>query len=244
MADNQNIPNQAAGQSSMHNDLEARFHWLRQEFLPKHGTKILVVVALIVAGVVGYSQYSAKSKAAELALNEDLGKGFDLMARGQADSAGVVLEALVANVHASKLQQAKAALLVGNLKFQQNNYDAAAKYFQLASNNAGDAVVIKSGAEHGLATVAIEKKEYDKAAQLLEAFVSAYGKRSGDLEARYSKKEAIDPVTTVPDALWKLTLVYSELKKNDQAKASAEKLLKIYGTSREATSAQKFLATI
>jgi TolA-binding protein len=79
---------------------------------------------------------------------------------------------------------------------------------------------------------------------LLEAFVKSYGVRTGNLKDRYSKKEPTDEITTVPDALWKLTLVYSELQKPDQAKATANKLITVYGTSRQAAQARKFLATL
>lgn len=244
MADNQNLPNQSAGQASSHHELDARFHYLRQEFLPKHGMKLVAGFVAVIAIAIGVQQYQAKAKAAELALNEDLGKAFSYIYESKPDSAASALEALLAKPAASKLQQAKASLLLGNMKFQAKDYDAAAKNFERAISTSGDVELLKSAAEHGLATVAIEKKDYAKAAQLLESFVSTYGKRTGDLEARFAKEEPADAIVTVPDALWKLTLVYSELQKADQAKATAEKLVKIYGASRQATQAKKFLATL
>jgi TolA-binding protein len=244
MADNQNLPNQGDGHSSAHHELEVRFLYFRQEFLPKHGTKLLVVLVAIVAIIFGVQQWQSRSKAAELALNENLGKAFNFVYENKSDSAAAALEALLNKSDASKLQQAKAALLLGNLQFQRKDFDGAAKSFERVIATAGDAELLRSAAEHGLATTAIEKKDYAKAAALLEAFVKAYGKRTGDLEERFTKEEPADAVVTVPDALWKLTLVYSELQKPEQAKASAEKLLKIYGNSRQATQAKKFLATL
>lgn len=244
MADNQNLPNQASGQSSAHHDIEARFHYFRQEFFPKHGAKLLVVLVVVVAAIIGIQQYQSRAKGAELALNEDLGKAFNYLYQNKSDSAASALEALLAKPGASKLQQAKAALLLGNLQFQRKDYDAATKSFERVLANAGDVVVLSSAAEHGMATAAMEKKDFAKAAQLLESFVKNYGKRTGNLEDRYAKEEPADAIVTVPDALWKLSLVYVELQKPDQAKATAEKLLKVYGSSRQATQAKKFLATL
>ena len=91
----------------------------------------------------------------------------------------------------------------------------------------------------------MDKKDYATAAKLLEQFVSEFGERSGDLEDRYQKKEAADAVPTVPDALWKLALVYQQLGSNDKAKATAEKLLKVYGDNPVYSDrAKKFLATL
>jgi len=243
MADNQNIPNQSAG-ASIHDELEARFHWLRQEFLPKHGAKLIAVVVVVVAVIIGIAQFQSKSKASELALNEDLGKAFNYLYEGKSDSATSALEAFLAKPGSSDQQQAKAALLLGNLQFQHGNLDGAEQSFARAKAKAGDIMLIKSGAEHGLATLAIEKKDYSKAADLLESFIKTYGQRTGNLKDRYAKTEAADEITTVPDAMWKLTLVYSELQKPDLAKATADKLVKIYGASRQAVQARKFLATI
>jgi len=244
MADHQNIPNQSSGHNSIHNELEARFHFLRQEFLPKHGIKIVAVLLVVVLAIFAGVQYQAKSKATSLLLNEDLGRAFNFIYDGKTDSANVALETLLAKSGLNNLQQAKAALLLGNLQLQKGQFDAAGVSFARSQSTAGSAVLIKSGAEHGLATVSIEKKDYTKAAEQLESFVKTYGKRTGDLEDRFAKTEPGDEITTVPDAMWKLTLVYAELQKNDQAKATAEKLVKIYGASRQAAMAKKFLGTL
>jgi TolA-binding protein len=243
MADNQNIPNQASGQS-FHHELEARFHHLRQEFLPKHGTKLLVGILVIAAGVVGLIQYQAKTEQATAALNQDLGKAYSHLYGNKSDSAAVVLEGMLAKSGISGLPEAKAALLLGNIQFQKGDFDAAGKSFERSRASAGDVELIRSGAEHGLATVSIEKKDYTKAVQQLESFVKTYGKRSGNLEDRFTQKEQVDPIVTVPDALWKLTLCYVELKQTDKAKVTADNLIKIYGESRQATSARKLLATL
>jgi predicted negative regulator of RcsB-dependent stress response len=154
MADNQNIPNQSAG-TSMHDELEARFHWLRQEFLPKQGPKILAILVILVAAAIFVVQYQSKAKANQLTLNEDLGKAFNYLYEGKSDSASAALETFLSKPGSSDLQQAKAALLLGNIQFQHGNLDAAEQSFIRSKAKAGDVLLIKSGAEHGLATLAM-----------------------------------------------------------------------------------------
>jgi TolA-binding protein len=49
----------------------------------------------------------------------------------------------------------------------------------------------------------------------------------------------------VADAMWKLTLVYQQLGASDKAKATAERLLKVYGDNRAfADKAKKFIAAL
>ena len=240
MADNatQNMPNPSASKA------ESILDTFKDEFLPRHGTKLLVALLMIVGGFFGYQQYQKSVASREAAAAETVGKGFDHLYNGRADSARIVLESAISSGSLSPLSLAKAALLVGNLHLQNGDLDGAASFYQKAMDNAKGSVLIESGARHGLATAAIEKKDYQKAASLLEAFVSSYGKRTGDLAARYAKTEPVDEITTVPDALWKLSLCYAELKQNDKAKATAEKLVRIYGESRQALQARKFLATL
>jgi len=223
---------------------ESLLEQLRNDFLPKHGTKLLVAVLAIAVGLVALHQYNKKSEARELANAELLGKGFDHLYNGRTDSAQVVLEGALNSGNLKGLSLAKAALLTGNLHLQKGEYDAAINLYQKARDNAGEVILVSSAALHGQATATIEKKDYAGAAKLLEQFVSTYGKRTGNLEDRYAKTEPVDAITTVPDALWKLSLCYAELKQNDKAKATAEKLLKIYGESRQASLAKKFLATL
>jgi hypothetical protein len=80
--------------------------------------------------------------------------------------------------------------------------------------------------------------------RLLRWTYGQFDERTGNLAKRYAKTEPVDPVATVPDALWKLALCHLEQGDTAQAKATAERLLKLYGTSREAQSAQKLLATL
>jgi TolA-binding protein len=116
--------------------------------------------------------------------------------------------------------------------------------YKLAISNANGVEIISSAAEHGLAVVAMERQSYPEAISLLNAFVSKYGKRTGDLAKRYAKTEPVDAVPTVPDALWKLALCHFEMGDDEKTKQTAEKILKIYGDSPKAADASKLLAIL
>lgn len=223
---------------------ESMLEHLKNEFLPKHGTKLLVGALVVVAGLIGFHQYQKSMATREAATAELLGKGFDHLYNGRTDSAQAILESAVNGGSVKGLALAKASLLAANIHLQKGEADAAAALYQKALDNASGVDLIAAAALHGKATAAMEKQDYAAATTLLEQFVSTYGKRTGNLEDRYAKTEPADLVTTVPDALWKLSLCYGELKQTDKAKASAEKLVRIYGDSRQAGMAKKFLATL
>lgn len=241
---NASTPGSSTTNSGFSGDLEARLQWFRQEFIGRHGTKLAVVAGVIAVAIFAYYQYSASQKAAQLLLNETLGKGYQAIMEGKTDSAQAAFAEVIAHGKSSDLQKAKAALMLGNLRLQARNLDGASEAYGVAISNAHEAVLLKSGAAHGLAVVAMEKKDYPQAAKLLEDYAKEYGKRTGNLEDRYAKSEPSDPVTLVPDALWKLTLVYNEMKDAAKAKETAERLVKVYGDSPIAAQARKFLATL
>lgn len=237
------IKTQAEGDhSSQSARLEVMLQSIRQDFFTRHGTKLLIAAAMVVGLVLFMVQQSSQSRTEAVQLNEKLGAAFNYLYQNKTDSAAASLEAFIAE--SKGLPLAKAALLLGNIKFQKGEFDVAATLYNRAISAGKDSELILSGAEHGLATVAIEQKDYGTAISRLESFVSKYGKRTGDLEDRLNQTEEVDPVVTVPDALWKLTLCYAEQQKPEQAKATAQRLLKVYGNSRQAINAKKFLATL
>lgn len=214
-----------------------------KEFFVSHGKKALVglvVILVIVAGIVQYTE-SRKAAAAEQA--NLLGAGMTYLYAGAKDSALVEFEAQINAGKLSGLALAKASLFAGNIKFESQDLDGASALFQKALDNAGSSALIRSAAMHGQAAVSMEKKDFTGAASLLEKYIGEFGKRTGDLEDRYQKDEPVDEAPMVADAMWKLTLVYQELGNADKAKATAERLLKIYGDNQNyADKAKKFLA--
>jgi TolA-binding protein len=97
---------------------------------------------------------------------------------------------------------------------------------------------------HGLASCYIQNKNYPLAAETLEKFVSTFGRRSSSPNERVAGKEVVDLSPSVPNALWKLTLVYRELKNPEKEKATAQKLIAVYPESREAFDATRLLPQI
>jgi predicted negative regulator of RcsB-dependent stress response len=226
------------------NSAESLLDYLKEDFWPKHGTKVAFAVILVAVAVFAIVQHIGSNMQKEAAMAEELGKGLDYIYRGKGDSALATLEASIQNGSLKGLPLAKAALLAGNLHLQNNNPDSAEALYRLAVSNASGIEIISSAAEHGLATVAMERQNYPEAISLLNAFVNKYGKRTGDLAKRYAKAEPADKVPTVPDALWKLTLCYLETGDSNKTMQTAQRILKVYGDSPKAADASKLLATL
>ncbi len=226
------------------NSAESLFEHLKNDFWPRHGTKVLIILLLLGVGASLIVQKLKSSEVEEVAMAEELGKGFAYIYAGKGDSALAALEGAIQNGNLKGLSLAKATLLAGNLHLQNSNLDSAEALYRQAVSNASGVEIISSAAEHGLAVVAMERQNYPEAISLLNAFINKYGKRTGDLAKRYAKTEPVDKVPTVPDALWKLTLCYLETGDNEKTAQTAEKLLKIYGDSQKAADASKLLATL
>lgn len=214
-----------------------------QQFFAAHAPKIFLILALVIAAVVGVNKYFEFQKTEAKDQANLLGKGMSYIYATQNDSAMVEFESQINSGKLKGVALAKAALYAGNVKFEKGDFDGAEALFQKSVDNAGSTALVRSGALHGLASVKIEKADYAGAASLLEKFVAEFGKRTGNLQDRYQKDEPADEVPTVADAMWKLTLVYQQLGQADKAKATAEKILKIYGDNANySDKAKKFLA--
>jgi outer membrane protein assembly factor BamD (BamD/ComL family) len=203
-----------------------------KEFFVAYGSKIIIAllaVLVLVAVVVKINQSNKNDQKQQAEL---LGQSFNFIYEGNDDKALAELERLIQNKEVTGLSYAKAALLAGNIKYKKGDFDGAAVLFQKSLDNAAGVDLITAAAMHGRASVAIEKQDYASAVGLLEKFIAKYGERTGNLSDRYRKAEPVDAVPSVPDALWKLALVYQQMGANDKAKATAEKLLKVYGDSQ------------
>jgi len=238
----ENMPNSKS--KAAPNSVESLLEYLKEDFFPRHGTKIIVVLLIIAAGVFAVVQRIGESAQRDLAQTEELGKALDYIYTGKGDSALITLETSMQNKSFKGLTLAKAALLAGNLHLQNNNLDGAELLYKTTISNAGSVEIISSAAEHGLAVVAMERQNYSEAISLLNAFVNKHGKRTGNLAKRHAKTEPVDAVPTVPDALWKLSLCYLETGDKELAAQTAQKILKIYGDSSKAAYAQKLIAAV
>ncbi len=230
-----NMPNggNSAGNSEM------------KEFFIQHGMVVGVIFLVVVIAVIVLVRFHGSRTQANVAQAELLGPALAYEYTGKKDSALSEYERLLAGNELSGGTLAKAALLAGNIYFQNGEFNTAAVLYQKALDNAGSLPLVRGGAMHGQAAVAIENKDYAAAVTLLEKFIAEFGKRTGDLEDRYEKVEPADPVPTVADALWKLSLVYCQMGFPDKAKATAEKLLKKYGDNQfYVDRAKKLIATL
>lgn len=217
--------------------------WFMDEFVPRFGKQALMAlggVAVVVAGIVWFQGSRDASEARE---NKELGPAYVYYSQDKLDSALAFLSGFVQRSHSRSVQD-KANLMLGKIHYAQGRYDEAIKAYSAVDHGAKDRPLVASGALHGLASSHIQKKDYAKAAGLLEQFVSDFGRRKGNPEERIAGKEIVDLSPVVPNALWKLALCYKEMKDTAKAKAAAEKLVKIYPESREAYDANKLLAQL
>ena len=215
--------------------------WLTDEFWPRFGkqtTYVLFGIAAVIAVSVWFNSDRVRSQEKE---NKELGQAYVYYSEDKYDSAEAFLSSFVKKSH-SRLVQDKANLMLGQIAYSKAKYDDAIKAFSLVNLGNTEQPLISSGALHGLAASYIQNKNYPLAAETLEKFVSQYGKKTGRPEEKVAGNEKVDLAPTVPNALWKLALVYRELKNADKAKATAKKLVAIYPESRESFDATRLLA--
>lgn len=216
-----------------------------KEFFVHHGTKVIVALVVLLAVVSGIVQYKDSRKVAAAEQSEYLGMGMTYLYANEKDSALVEFENQINSGKLKGLALAKASLFAANIKYESSDFDGAAFLFQKSLDNAGSVALVRSAAMHGLAAVKMEKQDFSAAAALLEKYIAEFGKRTGDKEDRFQRDEPVDEVPMVADAMWKLTLVYKQLGADTKAKATAERLLVVYGDNRAmADKARKFLASI
>ena len=123
--------------------------------------------------------------------------------------------------------------------YSQQRYDEALTAYAKVGKGRKSTALIYSGALHGRAAASMQKKDYAAAVSLLEELVNEFGDRTGDPEEKVEGEEVVDRSPTVPNALFKLALCYRELGQMDKAKATAEKLARIYPETREGKDAAK-----
>ncbi len=217
--------------------------WFLVDFWPRFGMQTLYVlagVALVVSGGAWYNNDRVASQAKE---NKLLGPAYILYSEDKLDSAEAFLNGFIKTGH-TRLVQDKANLMLGQIAYTKGKYDDAIKAFGLVDLASTEHSLISSGALHGLASSYIQKKDYALAAENLEKFASRFARRTGAPSEKVEGKEVMDLSPAVPNALWKLTLAYRELKNTEKEKATAEKLVKLYPESREAFDATRLLAQI
>jgi TolA-binding protein len=217
--------------------------WFLVDFWPRFGKQTLYALVGIAVVVAGIFWYTGNREASEAKENKELGQAYIYYSEDKLDSAEAFLNSFVKSSH-SRLVQDKANLMLGQIQFNKGKYDEAIRIFSQVDLTNTKQPLVSSGAMHGLASSYIQNKNYPLAAETLEKFVSTFGKRSASPSEKVAGKEVADLSPAVPNALWKLALVYRELKNADKEKATASKLVAIYPESRESFDATRLLAQI
>lgn len=236
-----NLTKQAPDKEKLKDQEASLIDWFMVDFWPRFGKQtsyVLVGIAIVVSGVVWFNNDRIASSARE---NKQLGPAYILYSEDRLDSTESFLTAFVKTGH-TRIVQDKANLMLGQIFYNKGQYDQAIQAF--GSVDLSSPALIASGALHGLAACYIQKKDYTQAAENLEKFVSKFELRTGAPTEKVEGKEVADLSPAVPNALWKLTLAYRELKNSEKEKATAEKLVKVYPESKEAFEATRLLAQL
>lgn len=215
--------------------------WFLDDFWPRFGkltTYAILAIAAVIAVSVWWNSDRIRSQEKE---NKELGQAYVYFSEDKYDSAEAFLTGFLKKSH-SRLVQDKANLMLGQIHYSKAKYEDAIKAFSQVDLGNTSQPLVSSGALHGLASSYIQNKNYPLAAETLERFVSQYGKKTGRPEEKVAGNEKVDLSPSVPNALWKLALVYRELKNPEKSKAAAKKLIATYPDSRESFDANRLLA--
>jgi outer membrane protein assembly factor BamD (BamD/ComL family) len=215
--------------------------WLMDDFWPRFGKQTifgLFGIAAVIAVSVWFNSDRVRSQEKE---NKELGQAYVYYSEDKNDSAEAFLNEFLKKSH-SRLVEDKANLMLGQIAYSKGKYDDAIKAFSKVDLGNTNQPLVSSGALHGLASSYIQNKNYPLAAESLEKFITQFGKKTGRPEEKVAGNEKVDLSPSVPNALWKLALVYRELKNPEKSKATAKKLVATYPDSRESFDANRLLA--
>lgn len=214
-----------------------------EEFYLRYMREIWITVAVIVVAVGGYFAFTQYREKAEATANKKLGEAYVLLRDENYPAAEAALTGFLAT-NPSGIAADKANLYLGKLYYTQQRYDEAMTAYAKVGKGHKSTALLYSGALHGRAAAAMQKKDYAAAVPLLEELVSKFGERTGDPEERLEGEEVVDRSPAVPNALFKLALCYRELGQTDKARETAQKLAKIYPETREGKDAAKLLVLL
>jgi TolA-binding protein len=216
--------------------------WFMDDFYPRYDKQLWSVIGALVLAAAVYSLWNYNREKSEIVDNKKLGAAYVLMEKGQLPDAEKALAEFLRE-GLSGIARDKANLLLGKTYYDEQKYDEAlAAYGNVRKDKS--APLIYSGALHGQAACYMQKKDYARAAQILDQFLDLYMRRTGNPKEDLVGKEVVDLSPAVPNALLKQALCYRELGRTDKVKADVEKLQKAYPASHEAQDGAKLLATI
>lgn len=213
---------------------KARDSWRKNQTL----WSVVAAVVVCVAGAWGF--WAWKSRSAEAEANRLLGLGFVHLQNDRADSALTAFDRL-GNDH-SGLPVAKASLLAGNLLFKKADWKNAETRFRRAIEESNGLSILDGGARRGLAACLIEQERYEEAAKELETVLSRYSHTPIEVIAREQPDAPVDDLPGMSLPMWQLVLVKEKLNQKDEARKLAERLIRTYSASEEASEARRWFA--
>jgi len=209
----------------------------------RYSRQIVIVAVALVVAVIAWFSWKAVAARAEEADNKKLGSIYVLLSDENLPAAEAALTSFLAGNPAG-LAADKANLFLGKTYFLQERYDEAIAAYGKVGARGTKVGLLHAGALHGMAASHMQKAEYAQAVELLNELVDTYGARTGAPEENLVGREVGDFAPSIPNALWKLALCQRELGQRDDAKATAERLVKVYPASREAKDAEKLLTIL
>lgn len=212
----------------------ARDSWRKNQTL----WSIVAAVVVCVAGAWGF--WAWMNRNAELEANRLLGRGFVHLQNNRPDSALVAFDKLGSD-H-SGLPVAKASLLAGNLLFKKGDWKNAEARFRRAIEEAKGLPILDGGARRGLAACLVEQERYAEAAKELETVLDRYSHVPVDPIAREKPDAPVDDLPGLSLPMWQLVLVKDKLNQKAEAEKLAERLLRTYAGSEEASEARRWFA--
>jgi TolA-binding protein len=214
-----------------------------EEMWIRYSRQIVIGAIVIVIALVAWFGYKAVAARTAEADNKKLGAIYLLLREENLPAAEEALTVYLAG-NPSGLAADKANLYLGKLHYMQQRYDEAIAAYGAVSQRGKELGLIHAGALHGIAASHMQKAEYAQAAEVLNDLIDTYGARTGAPEEQLVGQEVADFAPNVPNALWKLALCQRELGQIDEAKATAERLVRVYPTTREAKDAEKLLTVL
>jgi TolA-binding protein len=209
----------------------------------RYSRQIVIVAVALVLAVVAWFGWKAVSARALDADNKKLGSIYVLLREENLPAAEAALNSFLAGKPAG-LAADKANLYLGKTYFLQQRYDEAIAAYGEVGDRGTKVGLLHAGALHGMAASHMQKAEYAQAVDLLKELVDTYGARTGAPEENLVGQEVGDFAPNIANALWKLALCQRELGLREDAKATAERLVRVYPASREAKDAEKLLTVL
>lgn len=197
----------------------------------------IAVAVLCVAAVGGF--WTFKKAGSQSTAHRLVGLGMVAMDNDRPDSALAIFQRVT--LEHGGLEAAKAGLLGAGILFDRGDVAGAVKLYQRALDEGAGFPLLEGGALRGLAACHIEQGQFAQAADELSKVLSKFAKASDDAKVRGLGKDKADDLPKISQTMWQLVLVQSRLGKLEEARKTADRLVRTYPESDEAAQARKWM---